>query len=146
MGNILSSFLLPLSSNDNIISSSLLSKQLIHRHTLSTCYDAIFDISLTTSTKINSILISDDGRLRLFHINFDDNNNSQLIETNVVTTKILTHEQILDILWSIELNQYLVLTSKRLTTYDQENNLINLNLNLEKGLFFFRFELLDLFF
>jgi hypothetical protein len=128
MGSILSSFLLP-SSNDNIISSSLISSQLIHRHTLSTCYDAIFDVSL--SLKSNSILISDDGRLRLFNIDFD--NGGQLIETTVSTTKILTHEQVLDIVWSIELDQFLVLTSKRLTTYDKENNLINLNLGLEKG-------------
>lgn len=128
MGSILSSFLLS-SSNDNIISSSLISSQLIHRHTLSTCYDPIFDISL--SSKINSILISDDGRLRLFNIDLE--NGGQLIETTVSTNKILTHEQILDIVWSIELNQFLVLTSKRLTTYDKENNLIDLNLGLEKG-------------
>jgi len=128
MGSIISSFWLP-SLNDNIISSSLVSSQLIHRHTLSTCYDAIFDVSL--SSKSNSILISDDGRLRLFNIDLE--NGGQLIETTVSSTKVLTHEQIHDIVWSIELNQFLVLTSKRLTTYDIENNLINLNLGLEKG-------------
>jgi hypothetical protein len=128
MGSIISSFWLS-SSNDNIISSSLVSSQLIHRHTLSTCYDAIFDVSL--SSKINSILISDDGRLRLFNIDLE--NGGQLIETTVSTTKVLTHEQIHDIVWSIELDQFLVLTSKRLTTYDNENNLINLNLGLEKS-------------
>jgi hypothetical protein len=126
MGSLLSSLCFS-SSTDNIISSSLISSQLIHRHTLSTCYDAIFDVSLSS----NSILISDDGRLRLFEIDLE--NNGQLIETTVSSTKVLTHEQIHDISWSIELNQFLVLTSKRLATYDKENNLINLNLGLEKG-------------
>jgi len=128
MGSIISSLWLS-SSNDNIISSSLISSQLIHRHTLSTCYDAIFDVSL--SSKTNSILISDDGRLRLFNIDLE--NGGQLIEITVSTTKVLTHEQIHDIVWSIELDQFLVLTSKRLTTYDNENNLIDLNLGLEKN-------------
>jgi hypothetical protein len=128
MGSILSSFWLS-SSTENIITSSLVSSRLIHRHTLSTCYDAIFDVSL--SSKSNSILISDDGRLRLFNIDFE--NSGQLIEANVSSTKVLTHEQVLDIVWSTELNQFLVLTSKRLTTYDDENNLINLDLGLEKG-------------
>jgi hypothetical protein len=128
MGSILSSLWLP-SSTENIISSSLVSSRLVHRHTLSTCYDAIFDVSL--SLKSNSILISDDGRLRLFNIDLE--NGGQLIESNVSTNKVLTHEQVLDIVWSTELNQFLVLTSKRLTTYDDENNLVNLNLGLEKG-------------
>jgi hypothetical protein len=123
MGSVISSI------NDNFISSSLISSQLVHRHTLSTCYDSIFDISL--SSKTNSILLSDDGRLRLFNIDLE--NNGQLIETTISTTKLLGHEQIHDIVWCTQLDRYLVLTSKRLTTYDQENNLIDLNLELEKG-------------
>ncbi|UJR32370.1 hypothetical protein I4U23_019832 [Adineta vaga] len=117
------------SSADNLISSSLVSSQLIHRHTLSTCYDAIFDISLSSTT--NSILLSDDGRLRSFSIDLE--NNCQLIETTISSNKVLTHEQIHDIVWSTQLNRFLVLTSKRLTTYDQENNLIDLDLGLEKN-------------
>ncbi|CAF4753325.1 unnamed protein product [Rotaria sp. Silwood1] len=131
MGNILSSYWLS-TSNDNLISSSLISSQLIHRHTLSTCYDAIFDVSL--SSKINSILLSDDGRLRLFNIDLD--NGCQLIETtttNILSTKLLPHEQVHDIQWSTKLDCFLILTSKRLTTFDNENNLINLNLTHEKG-------------
>ncbi|CAF0926043.1 unnamed protein product [Adineta steineri] len=123
MGSILST------SADNFLTSSLISSQLIHRHTLSTCYDAIFDVSL--SSKINSILISDDGRLRLFNI--DSNNDGQLIEITGESTKTLTHEQIHDIIWSTQLDRFLVLTSKRLSTYDKENNLVNLDLKLEKG-------------
>jgi hypothetical protein len=131
MGSIISSLhLSPLT--DNFISSSLISSQLIHRHTLSTCYDSIFDISL--SSKTNSILISDDGRLRLFHI--DVENGGQCIETTTSSTKILTHEQIQDIIWSTQLDQFLVLTSKRLTTYDNDKNLINLNLGLDKSKYF----------
>ena len=114
-----------------LISSSLISSQLIHRHTLSTCYDSIFDVSL--STKFNSILLSDDGRLRLFHIDLE--NGGQLIETTTLSTKLSTHEQIHDIVWSSNLDRFLVLTSKRLATFDDEYNLINVNLGLEKGAF-----------
>ncbi|CAF4246805.1 unnamed protein product [Rotaria socialis] len=129
MGNILSSSFWFSSTSDNLISSSLISSQLIHRHTLSTCYDSIFDVSL--STKSNSILLSDDGRLRLFNIDLE--NGGQLIETTTVSTKLSTHEQMHDIVWSSNLDRFLVLTSKRLATFDDENNLINLNLELEKG-------------
>ncbi|CAF0835823.1 unnamed protein product [Rotaria sordida] len=128
MGSIISSYCLS-SSNDNLISSSLISSQLVHRHTLSTCYDAIFDISL--SSKLNSILISDDGKLRLFNIDLE--NGCQLIEKTILSTKLLTHEQVQDIQWSTKLDRFLILTSKRLTTFDNENNLIDLNLVLEKG-------------
>lgn len=125
MGSIISSL-----NNDDLISSSIISSQLVHRHTLSTCYDSIFDISL--SSKINSILLSDDGRLRLFNIDLE--NNGQLIEKTISSTKTLAnHEQILDIVWCIQLDRYLVLTSKRLAIYEQDNNLINLDLQLEKG-------------
>ncbi|CAF3497473.1 unnamed protein product [Rotaria socialis] len=129
MGNILSSSFWFSSTSDNLISSSLISSQLIHRHTLSTCYDSIFDVSL--STKSNSILLSDDGRLRLFNIDLE--NGGQLIETTTLSTKLSTHEQMHDIVWSSNLDRFLVLTSKRLATFDDENNLINLNLELEKG-------------
>ncbi|CAF2573634.1 unnamed protein product [Rotaria sp. Silwood2] len=128
MGSILSSYWLS-SSNDNFISSSLISSQLIHRHTLSTCYDSIFDVSL--SSKTTSILLSDDGRLRLFNIDLE--NGCQLIETTTLSTKLLTHEQIHDIQWCTNLDRFLILTSKRLTTFDNENNLINVDLELEKG-------------
>ena len=131
MGSIISSLGLS-SSTDNLISSSLISSQLIHRHTLSTCYDSIFDISL--SSKSNSILISDDGRLRLFNIDLE--NDGQLIESSISLSKTLVHEQVHDIVWSTELDRFLVLTSKRLTTFDNENNLINLNLGLDKGFYF----------
>lgn len=127
MGSHLSS-LWSSSTKENHITSSLKSSQLIHRHTLSTCYDAIFDLSLTS----NTLLVSDDGRLRSFHMDLDKG--GQLIETTVSTTKVLIDEQVLDIAWSSELNQFLVLTSKRLTTYDDENNLINLDLSLDKGI------------
>lgn len=129
MGNFLS--LLSLSAKtDDFISTTLISTQLIHRHTLSTCYDAVFDVSL--SSKSNSILLSDDGRLRLFNI--DSENGSQLIETTTSSsTKLLNHEQIHDIVWTTKFDRFLVLTSKRLTVFDDENNLINLNLGLEKG-------------
>ena len=132
MGSILSSLQLS-SSTNNIISSSLISSQLIHRHTLSTCYDSIFDVSL--SSKTNSILISDDGRLRLFNIDFE--NGGQLIETTVSSsTKTSIQEQIHDIVWSTQFDRFLVLTSKRLTTYDNENNLIDLDLGLDKSKIF----------
>lgn len=128
MGSHLSSLWLPSSTKENHITSSLKSSHLIHRHTLSTCYDAIFDLSLTS----NTLLVSDDGRLRSFHMDLDKG--GQLIETTVSTTKVLIDEQVLDIVWSSQLNQFLVLTSKRLTTYDDENNLINLDLSLDKGI------------
>lgn len=129
MGSHLSSLWSSSLSEKNIITSSLKSSQLIHRHTLSTCYDAIFDISLTSTS--NTLLVSDDGRLRSFHMDLEKG--GQLIETTISSTKVLIDEQVLDIAWSAELNQFLVLTSKRLTTYDDENNLINLDLNLDKG-------------
>ena len=129
MGNLLSTFGLLPSSEENYLSSSIISSQLVHRHTLSTCYDSIFDVSLSSTD--NSILLSDDGRLRLFDIDFA--NHGRLIERTASTSKVLVHEQIHEIIWSTELEQFLVLTSKRLTTYDQENNLINLDLGLEKG-------------
>jgi hypothetical protein len=128
MGSILSS-LRSSTSTDNLISSSLISSQLVHRHTLSTCYDSIFDVSLSSTS--NSILISDDGRLRLFHI--DPEKDGQLIEPTLASAKTLIHEQVQDIVWSTQLDQFLVLTSKRLATYDNENNLIDLSLGLEKG-------------
>ena len=128
MGNIISSSWLS-SSVDDLISSSLRSSQLVYRHTLSTCYDSIFDVSV--SEKLNSVLISDDGRLRLFKI--DVENGGQLIEATVSSTNILNHEQIHDIRWNTQLNQFLVLTSKRLTTFDNENNFVNLDLGLTKG-------------
>lgn len=129
MGSIVSS--LSISSDQNRwLSSSLQSSQLVYRQTLSTCYDSIFDISFS-STK-NLILVSDDGRLRLFEIDLDQN--KPLIELNSSTMKVLPYEQVQDILWSTILDRFLVLTSKRLATYDQENNLVDLDLQLEKGL------------
>ena len=128
MGSLLSSLWLP-SSTENIIAINLKSSQLLHRHTLSTCYDAIFDISFMSTA--NTILVSDDGRLRSFRMDFENRN--QLIETTISSTKVLIDEQVLDLTWSTELNQFLVLTSKRLTTYDDENNLITLDLNLDKS-------------
>lgn len=128
MGSVISSLWLPIST-ENFIATNLKSSQLLHRHTLSTCYDAIFDISL--SSTMNTILVSDDGRLRSFRIDLE--NSKQLIETTISSTKVLIDEQVLDLGWSTALNQFLVLTSKRLTTYDDENNLITLDLNLEKS-------------
>lgn len=128
MGSSVSSFW-SLPSSDNIVSSSLVSSQLIHRHTLSTCYDAIFDISLFSKT--NSILLSDDGRLRLFDIDLEKN--CQLIETASLSAKLSSHEQVHDIVWSTGLHRFLILTSKRLASLDNDNNLVNLNLQLEKG-------------
>ena len=134
MGSLVSS--LSVSSEPNRwLSSSLQPSQLVYRQTLSTCYDAIFDTSFS-STK-NLILVSDDGRLRLFEIDLDQN--QPLIELNASTTKVLPYEQVQDILWSTSLDRFLVLTSKRLATYDQENNLVDLDLQLEKGLFLITF-------
>ena len=126
MGGFFSS---TVSTDADFLAASLVSSQLVHRQTLSTCYDSIFDVSLSSNQ--NSILVSDDGRLRLFQI--DLAKNEPLIEINPSSTKVLLHDQVQDIAWSSELNRFLILTSKRLATFDQENNLVNLDLQLEKG-------------
>ena len=126
MGNLLSSLTI---STDDCIAASLVSSQLVHRRALSTCYDPIFDVSLSSKNK--SILVSDDGRLRLFRVDLD--NNEPLIEMNPSSTKVLAHDQVQDIAWNCELDRFLILTNKRLATFDQENNLVNLDLQLEKG-------------
>lgn len=126
MGNLLSSLTI---STDDCIAASLVSSQLVHRRALSTCYDPIFDVSLSSKNK--SILVSDDGRLRFFQIDLE--NNEPLIEMNPSSTKILAHDQVQDIAWSCELDRFLILTNRRLATFDQENNLVNLDLQLEKG-------------
>ena len=129
MGNILSSLLLAPESPVDLISSSLTATQLIHQQSLSTCYDPVFDISLSSENQ--SILVSDGGRLRYFQINFDGDR--KLVEKNFSWKKLSIKEQIHDLAWSTFFNQYLVLTSKSLTMFDQEKGLINLDLQLEKG-------------
>ena len=114
---------------DDLISTTLQSSQLIHRHTLSTCYDAIFDVSLSSNG--NTILVSDDGRLRSFAL--DVQTGGQLTESATSAAKALAHEQIHDIVWSTQLDRFLVLTSKRLTTYDQANHLADLELGLPQS-------------
>ena len=128
MGNVASLFG-SYTSNNNFISSSLKSSQLVYRYTLSTCYDATFDVSL--SPKSPSILISDDGRLKLFDIDLE--NGGQLIDRTTSSQKVFSREQVHDIQWNTQLDRFLVLTSKRLATFDNENNLINTNIQLEKG-------------
>lgn len=119
-----------LSTNKNLLTTNLITSQLIHRQTLSTCYDAIFDLSLDERNQL--LLISDDSRLRLFEI--DENNQFQLVEkTTPSSTKRLIHEQIYDIIWSNILEQFLVLTSKRMILYDKQMNLIDLDLHLDKS-------------
>lgn len=79
------------------------------------------------------MLVSDDGRLRLFEMDLDQK--KPMVELDVSTTKVLPYEQVQDIVWSTILDRFLVLTSRRLATYDEENNLIDLDLQLEKGVF-----------
>lgn len=118
-----------ISSNENLLAANLISSQLISRQTLSTCYDAIFDISLNEEQ--NFLLISDDGRLRLFEI--DETINFQLNEKTSCSTNRFLHEQIHEIIWCSFYEQFLILTSKRLILYDQEMNLVDIDLSLEKS-------------
>jgi len=116
-------------TNENLLSTNLISSQLLHRQTLSTCYDAVFDLSLGERTSL--LLISDDSRLRLFEI--DETNQYQLTEKTSSLTKRLGHEQIHDILWSHIFEQFLVLTSKRMILYDKNMNIVDLDLHLDES-------------
>jgi hypothetical protein len=130
MGSIFSSSVTLLPAVHHSIASSLTKSQLIHCHTLSTCYDPIFDVSLSSDT--NTILISDDGRLRLFRM--DMNADEPLIElTHNTSIKRLICDQIQDIIWSTKLDRFLVLTPKYLAIYDQQHQLVHLNLELVPG-------------
>lgn len=118
-----------LSTHENLLSTNLITSQLIHRQALSTCYDAIFDLSLDEQT--NLLLISDDSRLRLFEIN--ENNQYQLNEKTCSPTKRLLNEQVYDIIWSNIFERFLVLTSKRMILYDKDMNIVDLDLQLDKN-------------
>jgi hypothetical protein len=64
----------------------------------------------------------------------DMNADEPLIElTHNTSIKRLICDQIQDIIWSTKLDRFLVLTPKYLAIYDQQHQLVHLNLELVPG-------------
>lgn len=111
------------------------SENLFGQLNLSTCYDSLFDISSFENDETQKILISDDARLRLFRL--DSNGISEIFEQNQTTKKQILDDQVLEIVWSSFINKFIVLTTSSLKTFDQNFNILPLEIQIEQGSFLF---------